>query len=227
MMLRRWWLPLFLLFVPCGASAQEVSEKQVEALIRSGEQLLLAGQPRQALEKTRKLSAIFLGEGATNYTDYMRLWNRGLVVSITALVRLDGRDPTDPESPPRKNLERAEQRFAELLGPEPAPPAQPAGNSCNCSEGSAKVPVKPALWRSRYGEALVALGRYQEAFHVLSALFVSSTLNEAEGAAALARAAAELSNEQMAGAADARCRVLAKKRAKSVCRVLPKPRAAR
>src|SRR5689334_12941891 len=132
--MRLWWLPLWLLFVPCVASAQEVSEKQVEALIRSGEQLLLAGQPKLALEKTRKLSAIFLGEGATNYTDSMKLWDRGLVVSITAIVRLGGHDPTDPGSAPRKNLEQAEQRFLELLAPPPAPPTPAAADSCNCSE---------------------------------------------------------------------------------------------
>jgi tetratricopeptide (TPR) repeat protein len=215
---------LWLLLVPCSALAQELSEQQVAALIRRGEQLLLSGQPKQALESTQKLTAVMLAEGALNYTDYAQLWDRATVLSATALVRLEGRDPTRPGAEPRKHLEEAEQRFVELLG---AQPTQTSGGTCNCSADSAKGAEKPALWRSRHGEALVALGRYEDAYRVLSALFVASSLTEAEGAAALARASVALSNEQMATAADARCRALAKKRAKSVCQTLPKPAAAR
>lgn len=228
MKLRHWWLRCWVLLVPCSAFAQELSEKQVEALIRRGEQLLQNGQPKQALESTQKLSAILLAEGALNYPSYAELWDRATVLSASALVRLAGRDPTRPGAEPRKNLEEAEQRFVELLGPPSTSPAKPAPSSCNCpADAAAKAAEKPALWRSRHGEALAALGRYEEAYRVLSALFVASALREAEAAAALARAAAELSNAEMASAADARCRELAKKRAKSVCRAPPKPAASR
>lgn len=221
------WASLWLVLVPCSASAQEFSEKQVEAVIKRGEQLLLDGQPKQAIERTRQLSAMLLGEGALSYTQFEQFVDRATVMSATAIMRLEGRDPTRPSAEPRKNLEEAEKRFVELLGSQPTRLSQPANNSCNCSEGTAQSIEKPAFWRSRYGETLVALGKFEEAYRVLSALLVSSTLSEAEGAAALARAATELSNEQMATAANARCRELAKKRAKTVCRMLAKPTAAR
>lgn len=122
--------------------------------------------------------------------------------------------------------EEAEQRFVELLGAQPAKPVS-SGGSCNCSADGTQHTKKPAFWRSRYGEALVALGRHEDAYRVLSSLLVAAKLTEAEGAAALTRAATALSNTEMASAADARCRELAKKRTKSICAAEPKPTAAR
>jgi hypothetical protein len=225
MKVRRWWLLGWLLLAPLGVSAQELSEKQVEALIRRGEQQLLNGQPKQVLESTQKLTAILLAEGALNYTAYAELWDRATVLSATAVVRLEGRDPTRPGDEPRKNLQEAEQRFVELLASQPTKPAS-TGSSCNCAADSSKAAEKPAAWRSRHGEALVALGRHEDAYRVLSSLLVAAKLTEAEGAAALTRAATELSNTQMADAADARCRELAKKRTKTICRTRPQPLAA-
>jgi|GEM_PF-3809024 len=209
----RLWPVFLVLLLPLGVSAQELSEKQVESVIRRGEQLLRSGQPKQALESTQKLSAMLLAEGALNYASYAELVDRATVLSATAVVRLEGRDPTRPGDAPRKNLQEAEQRFVELLA---VPPPKPA-NTCNCSEDVPKTPEKPVLWRSRHGEALVALGRHEEAYRVLSSLLVAGKLTEAEGAAALAHAATALANMQMADAADARCRELATKRAKAIC----------
>jgi tetratricopeptide (TPR) repeat protein len=162
---------LWLLLVPRGAFAQELSEKQVAALIRRGEQLLLSGKPKQALESTQKLTAVMLAEGALNYTEYAQLWDRATVLSATALVRLEGRDPTRPGAESRKHLEEAEQRFVELLG---SPPTQSGGGTCNCSADTVKGAEKPALWRSRHGEALVALGRYEDAYRILSAAWTDA-----------------------------------------------------
>ncbi|HTU62270.1 MAG TPA: hypothetical protein VMF89_27615 [Polyangiales bacterium] len=210
-----------MLAVPWLASAQELTEQQVESLIKRGEQLLQSGQPKQALENTQKLSAMLLAEGALNYPTYAALWDRATVLSATAVVRLEGHDPTRPAAEPRKNLEEAEQRFVELLGSQPAKPAD-SGGTCHCSADSSQRPEKPAYWQSRHGEALVALGRHEDAYRVLSSLLVAAKLTEAEGAAALTRAATALSHTQMASAADTRCRELAKKRAKLICRTPPK-----
>jgi hypothetical protein len=194
-------------------SAQELTERQIEQVVRRGEQLLVAGKPEQALRATRNLSAAFMAEGALQAPCSWALLNRAVVVSATGVVRLNGHDPSFPAADPLENLRQAEQRLRELLqAPEPS---ASVSTPCPGADASAR---KPAHWRSRHAEALVALQRSEEAYAVLAPMLVSKTLSEAEGAAALARVALELGHKEVSVAASQHCKQLAPKRAKQVCK---------
>ena len=204
------------LHAPFAHAQPELSAAQVRAALARGEKLLAAGQSAKAFAAMEPLSgALMLNADA--YERFFELWSRMLLVHCTAVVRLRGQVKTHTQPPvaPESLMHDAELRLSELADPkllDKAGVSKPDAKALGFSDAG-----PPPLWIARYGEALAAAQKHQQAYQLLQPLLSNMTLTEPEAAAALAISAKATGHVDTAEAARTLCVKLAKKRAPALC----------
>lgn len=196
-----WFLPLTAAVclgwpVPLMAAPRQLTERQIDAILKRAETQLAAGQTLQAIRTTLPAAGALFTEESFSFPRYEELSDRMYAVAWVSVVRLGGSHDVDGKraTNPREVLEMAEARLRDLL------------------------PSKNPTWTARHGEALVALGdRMRDAYLALHALEQAGALREAESYAALTVAARATDHPDEAVAAQKRCFALGRQRAKRIC----------
>jgi hypothetical protein len=187
---------LVLVHLGTRADEHDLSERQLDAILRRAETLLRQGRYLEAIRASDPADRALMSEVVLAYDSWPELNARSRSVGWTSVVRLGGAYTLEGKPAKDKHavLVAAQARLRELLKHD-----------------------KP-LYKARHAEALVALGdRMPEAYATLHALQEEGAIEEPESYAALAIAAGATDHADVQASAREACMRLAKRRAKQLC----------